>query len=160
LGDISFTYASFIFGVSPERVFEALITPSDIEKYMLGTGPSSSWGPGDTVLWKSDAAGDFEDLGQKVTEIVPGECVEYTWHPIQPMHRPLFPSDEAYEAALSERTTVRWSTEPFEDDGVTGTLLRLRHVGFDSPDSVMLQGVSDGWAFFVSSLKSYLERQV
>ncbi|MGV0868661.1 SRPBCC domain-containing protein [Corynebacterium kalidii] len=159
MGDISFTYVSFMFGVGPERVFEALTTPSDIEVYMLGTGPSSSWGTGDTVLWKSDAAGEFEDLGQKVTGVVPGEYVEYTWHPIQPMHRPLFSSDEDFEAALSERTTVRWSMEPFEDDGMAGTVLRLRHSGFDSPDSVMLQGVGDGWAFFVSSLKSYLERQ-
>ncbi|MEY8567173.1 SRPBCC domain-containing protein [Corynebacteriaceae bacterium 7-707] len=159
MGDTVFTYTSFIFGVGPRLVFDALTTPADIEKFMLGTGPSSSWREGDPVLWKSDAAGEFEDLGQKVVSVVPGELVEYTWHSIQPMHRPLFGSDEEYEAARAEKTTVRWSTEPFEDDGVAGTVLRLRHAGFDSTESVMLQGVSDGWAFFVSSLKSYLEGQ-
>lgn len=74
------------------------------------------------------------------------------------MHRPLFDSEEAYEEALSEKTSVRWSMEGAEDDGMSGTMLTLRHSGFDSPDSVMLQGVSDGWVFFVSSLKTYLER--
>ncbi|WP_420098327.1 SRPBCC domain-containing protein [Corynebacterium sp.] len=158
MGDVVFEYRSYIFDVEPQRVFEALTTPSDIEVHMLGTGPSSSWNEGDKVLWKSDASGEFEDLGQQVISVVPGSFIEYSWHSIQPMHRPLFDSDEAYEKARNETTTVRWSMEGVEDDVLTGTMLTLRHTGFDSAESVMLQGVSDGWVFFVSSLKTYLER--
>ena len=40
-----------------------------------------------------------------------------------------------------------------------GTMLCLNHTGFDSEDSVMLQGVPEGWIFFVSSLKTHVERQ-
>lgn len=158
MGETAFEYKSFIFDATPQRVFEALTTPSDIEKHMLGTGPSSSWEEGSKVLWKSDPAGEFEDLGQRVISIEPGDHIEYSWHSIQPMHRPLFDSDEAYEQALSEKTTVRWSMVGVEDGGMSGTMLVLQHSGFDSPESVMLQGVSDGWVFFVSSLKTYLER--
>ncbi|MDK4257555.1 hypothetical protein, partial [Corynebacterium propinquum] len=39
------------------------------------------------------------------------------------------------------------------------TMLCLNHTGFDSEDSVMLQGVPEGWIFFVSSLKTHVERQ-
>lgn len=40
-----------------------------------------------------------------------------------------------------------------------GTMACLNHTGFDSEDSVMLQGVTEGWIFFVSSLKTHVERQ-
>ncbi|WP_455006181.1 SRPBCC domain-containing protein [Corynebacterium propinquum] len=159
MGDVSFNYRTLIFDVQPEQVFDALINPDDIEKFMFGTGPSSTWEVGAKVYWKSDPNGEFEDLGQEVVSIKRGEHVEYTWHPIQEMHRELFASEEAYEQAKKERTTLRWDLVDVSDNGMPGTMLCLNHTGFDSEDSVMLQGVTEGWIFFVSSLKTHVERQ-
>ncbi|MBH0244301.1 SRPBCC domain-containing protein [Streptomyces cavourensis] len=159
MGSVSFSYELYIFNTSPARTYDALISPEDIRAYMLNTGPQSTWGVGDKVLWKSEADGVFQDLDQTVTKASPGEELAYTWHRIQPMHRDLFPNDDDYETARKEQTEVSWSLSPFADGGTSGTRVILRHRGFDSKESVMLQGLVEGWAFFMSSLKTHLEAE-
>ncbi|AHI21416.1 SRPBCC domain-containing protein [Corynebacterium vitaeruminis] len=153
-----FNYITYIYGesVTCQRVYEALTQRSDMDVYLQGTGPKSTWVPGDKVFWKSMPDDEFDDMDQIVLKAVPGEILQYTWHPIQEMHRYLFDSDEAFEAALPERSKVTFTISPLSD-GLTGARLQLVHDGFDSDESVMLQGVTEGWSMILSSLKSYLE---
>lgn len=156
-----FNYITYIYGgqVSAQRVYDALTQREHMDIYLQGSGPKSSWVPGEKVLWKSMPGDDFEDMDQVVLQAVPGKLLQYTWHPIQEMHRGLFDSDEAFEEALSERSKVTFHISPLAD-GLVGARLQLVHDGFDSVDSVMLHGVTEGWSMILSSLKTYLELPV
>lgn len=153
-----FRYVSFIFGATPQRVFQALTQRADYDAFLDTTGPQSTWQVGDTVYWKSTPEDDFEDLGQRVVEATPGKALVYTWHGVQSEHRELFDSDADFDAALPERSTVRFymSTPADLPDAVR---LELIHDGFDSPYSVMLNAVAEGWPLIMSALKTHLENQ-
>ncbi|MEV6651974.1 metalloregulator ArsR/SmtB family transcription factor [Streptomyces sp. NPDC051219] len=150
-----FVYVTYI-QTTAEKLYQALTDPEFIKVYMGGHGPESDWQVGSSVKWKMDPNGEFEELGQRVLEAEPGKRLSYTWHTLQPMHRDLFDSDEAFEAALQERSKVTFDIEPAEIP-VMGTKLTITHDGFDSPDSKMLEGVSGGWVMILSALKTHLE---
>ena len=84
---------------TPEKLYRALTEPQFIELYFGGTGPQSDWEVGSPVRWKSDPNGEFEELGQRVLVAEPGRRLSYTWHTLQPMHRALFGSDDAFAEA-------------------------------------------------------------
>lgn len=151
----AFVYVTYI-QTTPDRLYRALTDPEQIAVYMGGTGPSSDWEVGSPVRWKSDPSGDFEELGQRVLDAEPGRRLSYSWHTLQPMHRSLFDSDEAFEEALSERSRVSFDIEPAEVPGM-GTKLTLTHDRFDRPDSKMLEGTSLGWVMILSALKTMLK---
>lgn len=152
-----FVYVTYI-QTTPEKLYQALTDWEFVKRYMGGWGPRSDWGPGSVVEWKMGADGDFEDLGQRVLEAEPGRRLSYTWHTLQSMHRELFDevSDEESEAARQERSKVTFDIEPAEVPSA-GVRLTITHDGFDSPDSKMLEGVSDGWVMMLSALKTLLE---
>ncbi|MFJ5292658.1 ArsR/SmtB family transcription factor [Streptomyces sp. NPDC088348] len=152
-----FVYVTYI-QTTPEKLYQALTDWEFVKRYMGGWGPRSDWGPGSVVEWKMGADGDFEDLGQRVLEAEPGRRLSYTWHTLQSMHRELFDevSDEEFEAARQERSKVTFDIEPAEVPSA-GVRLTITHDGFDSPDSKMLEGVSDGWVMMLSALKTLLE---
>lgn len=150
-----FVYTIYI-QTTPDRLYRALTDAEFIARYMGNTGPRSDFQVGSRVEWKSDPDGEFEDLGQRVLEAEPGRRLAYTWHPLQPMHRDLFDSDEAYQAARSERSRVVFDIEPAEVPEM-GVKLTITHDGFDSPDSKMLHAVSSGWVMILSNLKTVLE---
>lgn len=152
---MQFTYVTYIFGTTPQRVYQALTERADYDAYLGTTGPQSTWAVGDTVFWKSLPEGDFEDLGQEVLEADPGVALAYTWYGVQPAHRRFFASDAAFAASQSERSVVRFSL--IDDPELAAVRLHLTHEGFDSADSVMLHRVSEGWPKIVSALKTWLE---
>ena len=60
------------------RVWEALTTPSKIEKYMFGSKVASDWKIGSPITWKGDWKGKpYEDKGV-VVHVVPGKKLQYT----------------------------------------------------------------------------------
>ncbi|MEK8170691.1 hypothetical protein NKH77_17170 [Streptomyces sp. M19] len=67
------------------------------------------------MRWQTGPDGEAEELGQRVLVAEPGRRLSYTWHTIQPFMRELFDSEEAYRAALSERSTVTFDIEPAEE---------------------------------------------
>jgi len=150
-----FVYVTYIQS-TPEKVYQALTDPEFISVYMGGTGPQSDWQVGSTVRWKSDAAGEFEELGQQVLEAEPGSKLSYTWHTLQPMHRDLFDSDAEFEQARMERSRVTFDIEPAEVAEM-GVKLTITHDRFDSPESKMLESISGGWVMILSALKTTLE---
>ncbi len=154
-----FQYITYIYGeqVTPQKVFAALTERPHLDVYMQGTGPKSTWEVGAKVFWKSLPEDEFDDLDQEVLEVIPGEKLRYSWHQIQEMHRGLFNSEADFQAALPERSVVTFYISELSD-GLSGSRLELVHDGFDSDDSVMLQGVTEGWSMILSSLKTYLEQ--
>lgn len=150
-----FVYVTYI-QTTAEKLYRALTDPEFIKVYMGGTGPKSDWKVGSPVLWKSMPDGEYEDMDQKVLEAVPGKRLSYTWHTLQPMHRDLFDSDEAFAEAVKERSKVTFDIEPAEIP-MMGMKLTITHDGFDTPDSKMLEGTSGGWIMILSAMKTFLE---
>ncbi|MFJ8312818.1 MULTISPECIES: ArsR/SmtB family transcription factor [unclassified Streptomyces] len=152
-----FVYLIYI-QTTPERLYEALTDAEFAQRYFGGWGPSSDWRVGSPVLWKMGPDGAYEDLGQAVTEALPGRRLAYTWHRLLPMHRQLFDTEEEFGRARAEQSRVAFDIEP-ADPASLGVKLTVTHEGFDSPDSEMLKGVSEGWAMILSSLKTLLEHE-
>jgi uncharacterized protein YndB with AHSA1/START domain len=152
-----FVYVTYI-QTTPEKLYEALTDWEFIKEYMDGWGPQSTWEIGATVKWKMGPDGVAEELGQRVLEAVPGRRLAYTWHTLQPMHREMIgiSSDEEWERAVKERSKVTFDIEPAEEPSA-GVKLTITHDGFDSPDSKMLESVTDGWIMILSALKTLLE---
>ena len=60
------------------HVWEALITPDIIKKYMFGTDVVSSWKEGDPISWKGEWEGKpYEDKG-KILKFDPGKTLRYS----------------------------------------------------------------------------------
>ncbi|MEU3502167.1 metalloregulator ArsR/SmtB family transcription factor [Streptomyces hundungensis] len=152
-----FVYVIYI-RATPERVYEALTDAEFAQRYFGGWGPRSDWRVGSPVLWKMGPQGAYEDLGQAVMEAVPGRKLAYTWHRILPMHRQLYDSDTEFERARTEQSQVAFDIQPAESASL-GVKLTITHDGFESADSEMLKGVSDGWVMILSTLKTLLEQE-
>ncbi|MDN5727512.1 MAG: SRPBCC domain-containing protein, partial [Propionibacteriales bacterium] len=152
-----FVYTLYILATRAE-VYHALTDPELIAEYMGGTGPHSDFQVGSPVFWKSNPDGEFEDLDQQITEAEPGRVLAYTWHRLQQMHRPMFDTDAEFETARAEQSRVRFDIEDAEEAEM-GTKLTITHHGFDSPNSKMLEGVTDGWTMILSALKTSVERR-
>ncbi|MCT2594452.1 metalloregulator ArsR/SmtB family transcription factor [Streptomyces sp. N2-109] len=151
-----FVYVTYI-QTTAAKLYQALTDPGFTRIYFGDTGPESTWEVGTPVRWKSDPAGEFEELGQRVLEAEPGKRLSYTWHTLQPMHQEMFGlTDEEFAEARKERSRVTFDIEEAEVPEL-GVKLTLTHDGFDSADSKMLEGVSGGWVMILSSLKTMLE---
>ena len=63
---------------SAERVWDALVTPSKIAKYMFGAQVESNWEVGSPIIWRGEWEGRaYEDRGV-IKRIAPGRVLEYT----------------------------------------------------------------------------------
>ncbi len=148
-----FLYVTYI-RTTPARLWQALTDPAFIRLYFDGGGPESDWQVGSPVRWRMDGGGDHQDWGQKVLESEPHRRLSYSWHNYQPEMAAMFGwSEEKLAELRKERlSTVTFDLEP------AGLAVRLTvlHDGFE-PDSEMLQGVSGGWPYILSNLKSVLE---
>lgn len=63
---------------SPDRVWDALTDPDQVEKYMFGSRVESDWQPGSPIVWKGEWEGrPFEDKGT-VVEVDPEHTLVVT----------------------------------------------------------------------------------
>lgn len=70
--------AQTTINASPKDVWNALITPEVIKKYMFGTTVISDWKQGSDIVWKGEWEGKpYEDKG-KIQELIPNEKFSYT----------------------------------------------------------------------------------
>jgi len=70
--------ASTTIDASIEKVWDALVNPKMIKKYMFGTTVSSEWKKGSDIKWKGEYEGEkYEDKG-KILEIKPESVLKYT----------------------------------------------------------------------------------
>ncbi len=60
------------------RVWQALVDPKAIKKYMFGTDVASEWRVGSSIVWKGEWKGKpFEDKG-RILELRPEQRLRYT----------------------------------------------------------------------------------
>jgi uncharacterized protein YndB with AHSA1/START domain/DNA-binding transcriptional ArsR family regulator len=151
-----FVYTIYI-QTTAEKLWEALTTDEFTDQYHGGYGPSSDYRVGSPVRWRIEKGGEPQDMGQRVLEAVPGKRLVYTWHTLQPVHKEMLGlSDEEFAEAAKERSKATFDIEPAGEPGM-GVKLTITHDAFDSPDSKMLEGVTQGWMMILSSLKTLLE---
>jgi uncharacterized protein YndB with AHSA1/START domain len=63
---------------SPQRVWDALTDPDEIEKYMFGSHVVTDWKVGSSIVWKGEYEGKkYEDKG-KILEFEPGRRLRVT----------------------------------------------------------------------------------
>lgn len=61
-----------------DTVWDALIDPNTIKKYMFGTTVTSDWKKGSSISWKGEWQGKaYEDKG-RILDIVPGKKLSYS----------------------------------------------------------------------------------
>lgn len=147
-----FSYPVIAYNTSADRAFAAITQRSDMDVYLDGTGPKSSWEPGAPVLWKSMPDDEFEDLGQEVLESSAPTALAFTWHRMSTVF------DDATPEEDEEQTVVRYDIEELDMPGAVK--ITLTHSGFVSEDSRMYRGISQGWVMILSSLKTFLESEM
>jgi uncharacterized protein YndB with AHSA1/START domain len=70
--------ANLTIGKPIQRVWEALVNPSDIKQYMFGTNAVSNWKKGSPILWKGEWQGKpYEDKGM-ILELKPQHLLQYS----------------------------------------------------------------------------------
>lgn len=61
-----------------DEVWQALVTPATIERYMFGARVASDWKEGSPITWKGEWQGKpYEDRGT-VRRVEPGRLLEYS----------------------------------------------------------------------------------
>jgi uncharacterized protein YndB with AHSA1/START domain len=61
-----------------DKVWDALVNPDAIKRYMFGTTVTSDWKEGSKITWKGEWQGkSYEDKGE-ILQIVPNEKLKYT----------------------------------------------------------------------------------
>ena len=71
-------YAKIKITASIKNVWEALVNPEIIKKYMFGTTVSSDWKVGSSITWKGEWQGkSYEDKGV-IRQIKPEKILQYT----------------------------------------------------------------------------------
>ncbi|HEY2723022.1 MAG TPA: SRPBCC domain-containing protein [Chitinophagaceae bacterium] len=67
-----------IINAPVEEVWEALVSPAEIKKYMFNTTVVSDWKRGSKIVWKGDWKGKpYEDKGE-ILEIHPKKRLQYS----------------------------------------------------------------------------------
>ncbi len=153
VSETQFVYVTYI-RTTPERLWQALTDPVFIRQYFDGGGPLSDWEVGAPVRWKMSAEREYQHWDQEVLESEPNRRLSYTWHNYQPEMAEMFgwSDDELAELRKEKRSKVTFEIEPLE----SAVKLTVVHDDFE-PDSVMLQGIREGWPAILSGLKSLLE---
>ncbi|HEX7336794.1 MAG TPA: SRPBCC domain-containing protein [Gemmatimonadales bacterium] len=70
--------ASITIAATPDKVWQALVTPAAIKQYMFGTTVTSDWKEGSPITWKGEWQGKaYEDKGV-IRQVQPGRALQYT----------------------------------------------------------------------------------
>jgi uncharacterized protein YndB with AHSA1/START domain len=133
-------YSVFI-RATPEQVWDAITKPEFTSKYFYGSVIDSTWEAGAPYAgWAADRSEQYVD--GEVLEADPPRRLQHTW-------RSLY--DE--ESAAEPHSRVTWEIEP-QDAGVTK--LTVVHDQLEAAPKTAA-GVSGGWMFVLSGLKTLLE---
>ena len=70
--------ASILIDAPREAVWQALVSPEEIRKYMFGTQVASDWQEGSTIVWKGEWQGrSYEDKGT-IRRCIPKQKLQYS----------------------------------------------------------------------------------
>jgi uncharacterized protein YndB with AHSA1/START domain/DNA-binding transcriptional ArsR family regulator len=123
-----------------QRVWDAITKPEFTRRYFFGSEPSSTWKPGDRLLWTENGSG---------RDLVDGEIIE-----CDPPHRLVHTWIVKYDDTLTAEGPSRLTWELEEENGVT----KLTAVHDEFPaGSKVYDNVAGGWPLVLSGLKSLVE---
>jgi len=134
---------------TPQRVFEALTNPKDLERWFF-TEAKTDPRPGGSyeVTWRSnsDSTKDHMRAGRYL-EFVPGQKLVFEWNPTS--------SGNDCADLRHVGPTIVTITLAAENNG---TRLRLVHSGWKNDERTMVSrnGHNDGWTYYIEHLGSYL----
>ena len=156
----TFVYSTYI-QATPERVWQGLTDPAFTTQYWRhpksgGVAMATDWKKGSTYdLTYGDHATVISHPDQVVLESDPFRRLSYTWH--------TYSSEWAELHGIDEEQVAIWAAEPrskvafdIEEFGPGVVKLTVVHDSV-APDSVVLQGASQGWPAVLASLKTLLE---
>lgn len=127
---------------SLSKVWEALVQPEMIKKYMFDTTVVSEWKKGSAIVWKGNWKGkDYEDKGV-ILKIIPPTALHYTHY------SPL--SGEKDVPENYHTVTI----DLFENGNQTLVLLTQDHNGTEKDRDHS----EKNWAMMLKSLKELLEK--
>lgn len=131
-------YVTYI-QAAPQKIWDAITKGEITKQYWVNNANVSDWKPGSA--WRHE---DFDtkrlQIIGKVVEVNPPKRLVLTW---------AAPADENNPAKHSR---VTFDIEPYEE----GAKLTVTHADLE-PGSDMLRGISRGWPFVLSNMKSFLE---
>ena len=127
---------------SPQRVWDALTDPEEIEKYMFGSHVVTDWKVGSPIVWKGEYEGkNYEDKG-KILEFEPGRRLRVTH----------FSPLSGEEDVPANYHTVTYELEERGDK----THIALTQDNNSSPDAA--EHSRANWERMLSGLKEVVER--
>ncbi len=104
--------AEVVVHATPERVWQALTEPEQIEKYLFGTHVETDWKPGSPIIYRGVWQGQaYEDKGV-ILEVEPGRRLVSTfWSALSGV-----PDEPAYYKTVDLRTESGGDCHPRERD--------------------------------------------
>jgi uncharacterized protein YndB with AHSA1/START domain/DNA-binding transcriptional ArsR family regulator len=151
-----FVYTTYI-KTTAERLWQALTDPAFTSRYW-GCAFHTDWREGSSYTLEQNGA-LIADEEQRVLVSDPPRRLSYTWHTFSPewadaVGRPVgFSEEYVAKLAAEPRSKVTFEIDPVDDM----VKLTVVHDGFE-PDSVVLEGISQGWPRILAELKTLLER--
>jgi uncharacterized protein YndB with AHSA1/START domain len=134
--------ASITINTPRARVWDALVTPETIKRYMFGTEVTSQWREGSAITWRGEWQGRaYEDKGV-ILQIKPGRTLRYSHF------SPLSGSADSPENYHT--VTIELS----DDDGRTQVSL----VQDNNPTDQAREHSEKNWAMMLDALKKLLEQ--
>ena len=133
--------ASATIDAPVSTVWQALVTPETIKRYMFGTTVESDWKEGSPITWKGEWKGKaYEDKGE-IVRCEPGRLLEYTHY------SPLSGQPDAPESYHT--VTI----ELAEEDGQTRVSLSQDN----NPTAEAREHSEKNWATMLDGLKKVVE---
>ena len=135
-------HASVDIAASGDKVWDALVNPERIRKYMFGTNVVTDWREGSAITWKGEWQGKpYEDKGE-IRRITPLQSIQYTH--FSPMSG-LPDRPENYHTV-----TIELSAE--------GDRTRVSLSQDKNPTEQARQHSEKNWKMMLESLKNLLEK--
>jgi uncharacterized protein YndB with AHSA1/START domain len=127
----------------PDRVWQALVDPDLVARYMHGTSVETSWQVGDPIVWRGEWQGKpYEDKGEVLAFEPPRRLSVTHWSPL---------TGEPDEPANYHHVT-------YEVDGLGDDRSRLTLTHGNSPSQEAADAmVENGWRPMLQSLQQVAE---
>ena len=132
---------SITINASKANVWNALINPEAIQKYMFGTNVVSDWKEGDAIIWKGEWQGkSYEDKGV-ILQLLPERTIQYSH--FSPLSG-LADKPENYHIVTIELTNAGEQTRVSLSQDNNATEQEREHS-------------ENNWEMMLASLKKFLE---
>jgi uncharacterized protein YndB with AHSA1/START domain len=127
----------------PERVWEVLVEPELVARYMHGTTLETGWQVGGPIVWRGDWQGrPYEDKGEVLALEPPRRLMVTHWSPL---------TDEPDTPANYHHVT--YEIEPLDDGRSRLTLTHGNSPSQEAADAM----IENGWRPMLQSLKEVAE---